>query len=270
MEVNKVYNGDCIKVMQSIPDNFIDCIITSPPYWLQRDYGWDGQWGQEETYQEYLQNLFNMMEECKRILKDEGLVFINIGDGYARTGGKSLGKKQPKALLGATKKGIRGGNNKGVEGIKDKTLLQLPYRFSIGCIDRGWVLRNNIIWYKRNAMPESVKDRFTKTHENIFMFSKNPSYYFDKEYVTGDVWDIPLSPNGTNHVAAYNSALIGRAILAGCKPNGIVLDMFSGSGTTGLRAIELGRNFIGIEGNKEYTELANERISKKLGQLKLF
>jgi len=270
MELNKVYNGDCLEIMKSMPNNFIDCVITSPPYWLQRDYGWNGQWGQEETFEDYLNNLFDLMQECKRILKEDGLVFINLGDGYARTGGKSLGVKQPKALLGATKKGIRGGNNKGVKGIKDKTLLQLPYRFSIGCIDRGWILRNNIIWYKRNAMPESVKDRFTKTHENIFMFSKNKKYFFDKDFICGDVWDIPLTPNGTNHVAAYNKTLIGKAIAAGCKKGGLVLDMFCGSGTTGLRSVELGRNFIGIEGNQKYVDMANDRIQKQMNQKTLF
>lgn len=270
MGKNKIYLGDCLDVMKTMQSNSVDCVITSPPYWLQRDYGWDGQWGMEETFNEYLEKLFLMMNEAMRLLKDKGTVFINIGDGYARKGGKSLGRKQPKALLHATKQGIRGGNNKGVKGIQDKTLLQLPYRFSIGCIDRGWILRNNIIWYKRNAMPESVKDRFTKSHENIFMFSKNKDYYFDSDYVTQDVWDIPLTPNGTKHIAGYNTKLIGRAIMAGCPKDGTVLDMFCGGGTTGIRAIELGRNFIGIDGSKDYSDIAQKRINEAQSQTKLF
>jgi hypothetical protein len=197
-------------------------------------------------------------------------LFVNIGDGYARTGGKSLGKKQPNALLYATQEGIRGGNNKGVAGIQDKTLLQIPYRFSIGCIDRGWILRNNIIWFKRNAMPESVKDRFTKSHEVIFMFSKNKEYFFDEKFVAQDVWDIPLTPNGTKHIASYNTDLIGRPIVCGCRKGGIVLDMFCGAGTTGIRALELGRNFIGIDGKKEYVDMAQQRINDIVSQPQLF
>tara|TARA_R110000868_G_scaffold111688_1_gene301363 strand:+ start:1021 stop:1836 length:816 start_codon:yes stop_codon:yes gene_type:complete len=264
MEINKIHLGDCLEVMKTLPNESIDCIVTSPPYWLQRDYGWDGQWGMEETFYEYLDKLFSMMDEAKRILKNDGTIFVNIGDGYARTGGKSLGKKQPNALLYATQEGIRGGNNKGVAGIQDKTLLQIPYRFSIGCIDRGWILRNNIIWFKRNAMPESVKDRFTKSHEVIFMFAKNKEYFFDEKFVAQDVWDIPLTPNGTKHIASYNTDLIGRPIVCGCRKGGIVLDMFCGAGTTGIRALELGRNFIGIDGKKEYVDMAQKRIDEML------
>ena len=162
MQINKIYNEPCLETLKRMPDNFIDCVITSPPYWQLRDYGYDGQWGLEPTYQEYLENLWSMMDEIWRVLKPTGTVWINLGDTYNNAQNKVT--KEP-----------------------NKCLLLIPHRFAIGCIERGWILRNDIIWAKRNGMPESVTDRFTKKHEFIFLMVKNEKYYFDLDSVRDKV-----------------------------------------------------------------------------------
>ena len=192
MEINKIYNEPCLETLKKMPDNFVDCIITSPPYWQLRDYGYDGQWGLESTFQKYLEHLWSMMDEIYRVLKSTGTVWINLGDTYARTGGNSIGKKQPNALLGNTQKGIRGGNCHGVEGIKDKCLLLIPHRFAIGCIDRGWIVRNDIVWAKRNGMPESCTDRFSKKHEYFFFMVKSEKYHFDLDSIRDSIKPVSI------------------------------------------------------------------------------
>lgn len=160
MEINKVYNEPCLETIRKMPDEFLDSVITSPPYWQLRDYGYDGQWGLEPTYKEYLEHLWEMMDEIYRVLKPSGTVWINLGDTYSGNGNT----KEP-----------------------NKCLLLIPHRFAIGCIDRGWILRNDIIWGKRNGMPESVTDRFSKKHEYIFFMVKSEKYYFDLDSIRDKV-----------------------------------------------------------------------------------
>lgn len=190
--INKIFNEPCLETLKKMDDKSIDCVITSPPYWQLRDYGYIGQWGLEPTYQEYLEHLWEMMDEIYRVLKDDGTCWINLGDTYSRTGGRSIGRLQPKSIVGNTKKGVRGGNCNGVQGIEDKCLLLIPHRFAIGCIDRGWIIRNDIIWAKRNGMPESVTDRFSKKHEYIFFMVKSKKYYFDLDAIRDKVKDESL------------------------------------------------------------------------------
>ena len=149
METNRIYNESNLETMDKMPNEFIDCVITSPPYWQLRDYGYEGQWGIENTYQEYLDNLWQMMDEIYRVLKPNGTVWINLGDTY---------------------------------GFK-KCLMLIPHRFAIGCIERGWIMRNDIVWAKRNGMPESITDRFSKKHEYFFFMVKQENYFFDLDAV---------------------------------------------------------------------------------------
>lgn len=310
-EINKIYNGDCLAVIKTFPDKSIDCVITSPPYWLLRDYKWEGQWGLEPNFLLYLDNLWSLMDEIYRVLKDEGTVWINLGDTYSGSG-----KGAVKIPLPDTKE-LYIPSTKPFSDINepDKCLLLIPHRFAIGCIDRGWVMRNDIIWAKRNAMPESVTDRFSKKHEYFFFMVKSDKYYFDldgirdklknptpirnkasEEYGRGsssrhfseglriwgdkdkgknpgtvsDFWDINTKPSSEEHYATFSDTLIGRPIVAGCQKGGIILDPFCGTGTTGCRAIELGRNFIGIEGSEEYCKIAEKRIKPYLSAQKLF
>lgn len=176
MEINKIYNENCLDTMAKMPDNFIDCVITSPPYWQLRDYGYDGQWGLESTYQEYLEHLWSLMDAIYPKLKSGGTVWVNLGDTYAGSGGSGGDYNE---------NGLREGQPKvrPVKSIQNKCLLLIPHRFAIGCIDRGWIVRNDIIWAKRNGMPESVTDRFSKKHEYMFFMVKNQKYYFDLDAV---------------------------------------------------------------------------------------
>ena len=178
IEVNKIYNEPCLETLKKMADKSIDCVITSPPYWQLRDYGYDCQWGLEPTFQEYLEHLWQMMDEIYRVLKDEGTCWINLGDTYAR-GSRAKYAHSNQSLRSKHEHLIEPNTKPNYEGL-DKCLLLIPHRFAIGCIDRGWIVRNDIIWAKRNGMPESVTDRFTKKHEYVFFMVKNEKYYFDR------------------------------------------------------------------------------------------
>lgn len=374
MDKNIIYHGDVLEILKKIPTESIDMCITSPPYWGLRDYGTDGQIGNEETFFEYLEKLSNIFKEVKRILKKQGSCWVNIGDVYCK---------------------------KNSHGVKKQSLVGIPDRFKLNMIEDGWLCRNEIIWHKPNAMPSSAKTRFNNDYEKMFFFTKDDLYYFDTqyeetktktkkhkktnsngnnkylsdeqeksvrqgmnktrglklievrpnlptqneftdfirskttikrlteeiedikkttmehwfrkdvkgfsyptvddwnkikyllddwsdefkemderltyiEYETDDinknnhkgrikraVWSINTKPFKGSHFAPFPTELIKTPILACCPPDGIVIDIFMGSGTTGVVAKELGRNYIGIELNEEYIRIANERISQK-------
>lgn len=186
IEINKIYQEPCLNTVARMDDNSIDCVITSPPYWQLRDYGYDGQWGLEPTYQEYLKNLWSLMDAIYPKLKDGGTVWVNLGDSYSTQSGTNLAisrgthKEQDSTYL--TNRGESGSLIKD-KSLPNKCLLLIPHRFAIGCIDRGWIVRNDIIWAKRNGMPESVTDRFSKKHEYFFFMVKGEKYYFDLDAV---------------------------------------------------------------------------------------
>lgn len=178
MEINKIYNEPCLETLKRMPNDYLDCVITSPPYWQLRDYGYEGQWGLEPTYNQYLEHLWEMMDEIHRVLKDDGTCWVNLGDTYGTQSGGLKGKStfDPK------------NKNATIQVIEQsktihKCLLLIPHRFAIGCIDRGWIVRNDIVWAKRNGMPESVTDRFSKKHEYFFFMVKSEKYYFDLDAV---------------------------------------------------------------------------------------
>jgi len=318
IEINKIYNEDCLETLKDFNDKSVDCVITSPPYWQLRDYGFNGQWGLEPTYQEYLEHLWSLMDEIWRVLKDTGTVWINLGDSYGGSGKKQPWHKDDAGFQG-NNRDIQGragtGNNE-----TSKCLMLIPHRFAIGCIDRGWILRNDIIWAKRNGMPESVTDRFSKKHEYFFLLVKQQKYYFDLDGIrdkhtnladlrrridsgrgnysspnsdnygadfnkrsrtemfnesgknpgdVSDFWDIPTQPSSAKHYATFNTDLIDKPIVAGCPEGGIILDPFCGTGTTLIRGLQLNRQVIGIDGKKEYCDIAQKRINQELAQLKL-
>jgi DNA modification methylase len=303
MELNKILQGDCMSVIKTLPNKSVNCVITSPPYWQLRDYGWNGQWGLEPTFQMYLENLWSLMDEIYRVLSDDGTAWINLGDTY---NGVKKGNTSNKGYCENTV--IDTFAKPKQDKIEDKCLLLIPHRFAIGCIDRGWIMRNDVVWAKRNAMPESATDRFSKKHEYFFFMAKNQDYYFDLENIrikslplnrwggnklvakgvsqwdegTGqtsyrdrdmqpnngmknpgdvsDFWDIPTRASKDKHYAQYNTQLIDRCIVAGCPIGGVILDPFCGTATTGCRAIDLDRKFIGIEGNEEYVKIGNKKL----------
>jgi DNA modification methylase len=293
----KIYQGNTKDILsssqQEIEDCSIDCVVTSPPYWKLRDYNSPDQLGQEATPQDFVRNLVEgVFGKVRRVLKDDGTVWLNLGDSYG----------------------------------SDKSLVGIPWMVAFAMKEAGWILRQDIIWSKPNPMPESVQDRCTKSHEYIFMFSKNRKYYYDndavkepladssiaraeryqraKEKYDGSperptskhrkngidqscafaglasgrsegydtasgmrnrrsVWTVSKRAFKDAHFAVYPPELIEPCILAGCPKGGVVLDPFSGSGTTGVVSINNGRNYIGIEINPAYIEMSHQRIENE-------
>ncbi|HAU1203951.1 site-specific DNA-methyltransferase [Legionella pneumophila serogroup 1] len=278
---NHIYVGNSLQLLQNIPENSIDCIVTSPPYYGQRDYGVDGQIGNEKEPLEYINNLVLIFNECKRVLKSTGTFWLNLGDKY------------------------HNGN-----------LLGMPWRVALALQDHGWILRNDIIWHKPNAMPHSAKNRLTVDHEYIFFFTlQNKDYYFNQDVIreehvtfsekskmkggrnhfgkkggtpelgknggnsnlhTGR-WDQAFHPKGRNkrtvwnvslskfrgaHFAVFPEKLIEPCILSGCPENGIVLDPFFGAGTTGYVAQNNNRKYLGLEISPVFAEIAKERFNE--------
>lgn len=289
--MNEILEGDCLAKLKEFPDESVDCIITSPPYWALRDYGVAGQLGLEKTPELYIKKMVEIFRECRRVLKEEGTLWVNIGDSY-----------------------------------KDKNLVGVPWMLAFALRADGWYLRQDIIWHKPNPMPESVRDRCTKSHEYVFMFSKNVRYYYDADAIKTEgknpqdhlrrlaqqkngnksepnekqnglriridkqrghsrrhagfnerwdampreeqmmkankrsVWSVATMPFREAHFATFPEKLVEPMIKAGCPLGGVVLDPFMGAGTTALVALKLDRQYLGIELNPAYIKIAEERL----------
>jgi site-specific DNA-methyltransferase (cytosine-N4-specific) len=259
-----LHHGDSLAALRTMPDASVNCCVTSPPYFGLRDYGESGQYGLESSPAEYVETMRAVFAEVRRVLTDDGTLWLNLGDSYG----------------------------------PDKNLVGIPWRTAFAIQEDGWLLRNDIIWTKPNAMPESVGDRLSCKHEHLFMLSKSPRYWFDVDPIRenrspatidryrysfkadpaakhgtgmrggmktagseagknpGDVWEVPTQPFGAAHFAVMPTTLAERSVLAGCKPGGVVLDPFSGSGTTGLAATKHGRRYVGIDLSADYLDIS--------------
>ena len=308
--------GDCLSILKKLPSSSVNCCVTSPPYFGLRDYGVDGQIGLEETPDAYVAKIVGVFREVRRVLRDDGTLWLNLGDSYAGSWGNAGGQNrgngtQRDIISGSVVKDQADRNGSFVPpgkygfrdiGIKPKDLIGIPWRVAFALQADGWYLRQDIIWHKPNPMPESVRDRCTKAHEYIFLLSKSPRYFFDSEAMkepavtAGEsrgggkklsqnavfahradtqrldrygttpetrnrrsVWTVATKPFKGAHFATFPTDLIEPCILAGCPEDGVVLDPFSGAGTTGLVAKKHNRSFVGIELNPEYCKLAVER-----------
>jgi len=233
----------------------------------------DNQLGLEETPEEYIENMVKVFRGVHKVLKDDGTLWVNIGDTYCGTGHKNE-YLDPKYSEGRT--GQSTAINNKVEGVKPKDMIGIPWLLALALRNDGWYLRQDIIWNKPNAMPEPVKDRCTKSHEYIFLLSKSRQYYFDYKalqervsYLTvefrnkRDVWNINLKPYSEAHFAVFPPKLPEYCIKAGSKVGDTVLDPFWGSGTTGVMAVKLGRKVIGIELNQDYIDISMKRFSQR-------
>lgn len=263
----KIHQGNCLNVLKTFSEKSIDCCVTSPPYWNLRDYENPEQLGLEKTPEEYINNLVMIFQELKRVLKDEGTFWLNLGDTY-----------------------------------KNKNLVGIPWRTALALQQDGWNLRSDIIWHKICAMPESCTDRPTRDHEYMFLFTKSLNYFYNQDLIreehksapkdrrfssgptnkTGKtlegkyamqrsgsynrigknirtVWSFTTIPYKEAHFAVFPEKLVIPCIKAGCPEGGIVLDPFSGSGTVGVVALKQNRNFVGIEINSEYCKIARNR-----------
>ncbi len=279
--LDRIFCGDALKQLRRMPDGLVDCIVTSPPYFRQRDYQGSRQIGQESTSSKYVERLTAIFAEARRVLKPSGSMWLVIGDKYH--GGELLG---------------------------------MPWRVALALKDDGWILRSDVIWHKPNAMPSPVKSRPTTDHEYVFFFSKSPDYFYDADAIREPhvtftdksrmrggrrhfgrrggtpengkngghsnlhdarwdqafhpkgrnrrtVWSVPLSKFREAHFAVFPESHVETCILAACPQNGVVLDPFLGSGTTAVVARRLGRKFIGIDCVREYCNMARRRLAKK-------
>ena len=247
-----------------IPDESIDCVVTSPPYWGLRDYGLGGQLGLEPTPEEYCANMVAVFREVWRVLKPTGTVWMNLGDSYVGTGHKGE-YTDPKHSEGRNGQAVAI-NNK-VNGLKSKDLVGIPWRVAFALQADGWYIRSDIIWSKPNPLPEPVQDRPTKAHEYVFLLTKSSRYYYDVDAIreiTGankrSVWEISTHAYPEAHFATFPEKLVEPCIMAGCPLGGVVLDPFVGSGTTMAVAQRLGRKGVGTDLSKEYLALASKRM----------
>lgn len=301
--MNKIFNENCLTGLKKLPDNSVDCCVTSPPYFGLRDYGTSEQIGLEESPEMFVAALVEVFSEVKRVLKKEGTLWLNLGDSYAGggQGGGTPGSKQ-QTNVGSLKRRFNTPHS-----IKPKDLIGIPWMVAFALRSAGWYLRQDIIWHKPNPMPESVTDRCTKAHEYIFLLSKSQKYYYDHEEIKQDlvgephapgnkaskdaghlrkdigtermqavwgadgkankrsVWTVTTKPFSEAHFATFPQDLIVDCIKAGCPENGVVLDPFMGAGTTALVARKLGRNYIGFELNPQYIAIAEKRLRNELG-----
>jgi site-specific DNA-methyltransferase (cytosine-N4-specific) len=298
-EQTTLWHGDSLDILRQLPDASVDCCVTSPPYFGLRDYGEVGQYGLEASPAEYVETMRAVFAEVRRVLADDGTLWLNLGDSYSakRTYQVDQSKVQRSRIDQPYDT---------TAFLPAKNLMLVPHRVAMALQDDGWILRNDIIWHKANGMPESITDRVSTRHEHVFMLSKSARYWFDLDPIRephsaatlkraephraapgksrreglgippgnrphtarldqtnhpngrnpGDVWTLPTQPFTEAHFAVMPQALAERAILAGCKPGGVVLDPFSGSGTTGLAAAKHGRKYVGIDLSADYLDLS--------------
>jgi len=253
--------GDAAETLVDVPSGTVQTVVTSPPYWSLRDYAADGQIGMDEPLPVFIKSLVGIFAEVKRVLSDDGTVWVNIGDSYT-SGNRAWRAPDKKNAARAMQS-----RPPTPEGLKDKDLIGVPWRFALAMQDAGWWLRSDIIWYKPNCQPESVRDRPTRSHEHIFVFTKSERYYYDVDAVCGpngrrlrDVWDINTVGYRGAHFATFPPELVRRCILVGSRSDDYVLDPFLGSGTTAAVAREHGRRFIGCEVNPAYKDLVMARL----------
>ena len=293
-----LWHGDALAVLRDLPSASVDCCVTSPPYFGLRDYGVAGQMGAESSPAAYVEGMCAVFAEVRRVLADDGTLWLNLGDSY------SGGNRSTFDTEGGKTRARGHSEARPISGVPGKNLLGIPWRTAFALQDDGWILRNDVIWAKPNGMPESVTDRLSTKHEHVFLLSKSPRYRFDLDPIRepaadradlrtweqrkatgrmgrsgnrglgtrpgdgtalaahdggknpGDVWTIPTSPFPEAHFAVMAPALAERCVIAGCKPGGVVLDPFSGVGTTGMVAAKHGRRYVGIDLNAETLDLS--------------
>lgn len=308
MTTSTIVVGDCRTALREMPAGSVHTCITSPPYWGLRDYGHPDQMGLEETPDAFVDGLVGVFREVRRVLRDDGTLWLNMGDTFANSGGV----RNEQGLNGGKKRTEldrqRPQRKRVPDNVKPKDLIGLPWLLAFALRRDGWYLRADIIWHKPNAMPDSVRDRPTRAHEFLFLLSKSEVYAYDHRAIREpakrghrgsrfdegktaihaqgrsqkgervddghrnkrDVWTVPTEPFLGAHFAAFPQRLVEPCILAGSPPGGTVLDPFCGSGTVGVVCGKRGRHFRGVELNPAYARIASERIAAETKQGALF
>lgn len=289
--------GDCREILKALVAGSVQCCVTSPPYFGLRDYGVSGQIGLEQTPDAFVAELVAVFREVRRVLADDGTLWLNLGDSYAASGRGGNPDHSPHQMQRENRGSISvvGRKTRAPVGeLKPKDLIGIPWRVAFALQADGWTLRSDIIWHKPNPMPESVTDRPTKAHEYLFLLSKSPTYYYNSDAIAEpvvragwametrttpgnpdrddteglstsrnrrSVWSVATHPFSEAHFATFPPKLIEPCILAGSKPGDTILDPFGGAGTTGLVADRHHRHALLIELNPEYAAMARRRIT---------
>lgn len=313
IKTNQIYQGDTLEILKTWPDEFVQCVVTSPPYWGLRDYGAEGQIGLESTPDEYVQKIVEVFRHVRRILLKDGTLWLNLGDSYSGSGkGRNSDGRHSQGTH--WKQSTNHGSVTGIintmkktHGINNKNLIGIPWHVALALQADGWYLRSDIIWAKPNCMPESVTDRPTKSHEYIFLLTKSPKYFYDSKAImepahhdgclqtkiTGgqnswdghkgrignerwiknenmdsvrnkrSVWSIPTASFDGDHFATFPEEIPMICLKAGSRPGDIIMDPFMGSGTVGMVAKRLKRQYLGIELNPKYIAMAEKRIGEE-------
>lgn len=262
----QIIHGDAALVLRGLRSSSVRCCVTSPPYWGLRDYDVPGQIGAEDRLESYLERLTKIFREVRRVLRDDGTLWLNVGDSY--TSGnrrwRDSDKKNPARAMSY--------RPPTPEGLKPKDLIGIPWRLALALQADGWYLRSDIIWHKPNCQPESVKDRPTRAHEYLFLFSKSQDYLYRREAILEpsngsertrnrrSVWNINTEGFKGAHFATFPPQLVELCVLAGSNRGDTILDPFFGSGTIGEVATRLNRKFVGVELKDEYVRLAEQRL----------
>lgn len=255
--------GDVLRVLRMMPDGCAQTVVTSPPYWGLRDYHVDGQIGLESSVYEYIIALGLVFDEVRRVLKDDGTLWLNIGDSYTSGGRKWRAPDKKNKARGMS---VRPDTP---DGLKPKELIGVPWRLAMELQSRGWYLRSDIIWEKPNCQPESVRDRPTQCHEHVFLMSRSERYKYNIDAMKGpngrrvrDVWSINTKTYkaASGHFAIFPIDLVVPCIRFGSDEGDLVLDPFMGSGSTALAASSLRRRFMGVELNPVFYDMARGRL----------
>jgi DNA modification methylase len=263
----RIINGEAFRTLRSLPSDSVSCVVTSPPYFWLRNYGVEGQYGLEDDIAGYVENVTSALIEAARVMKPSGLLFLNIGDTFYSGKGKSHGtdKKSAKRRFGLRAVDRSGGM--GI-GLQRKSQIGIPWRVAMSLMASGLTLRSSIIWHRKNCLPESVKDRPSRSYEYVFMFSKSRYYHFSKAVLRDhdfdqDVWSISAKSKVRSGIdtAPFPDELVRRCLQIGCEEGGTVLDPFVGSGTTVRVAHSMGLHSLGIELNAEFCEYAARQMS---------
>lgn len=264
----RVHNGSALDILPLLAEESVDCVVTSPPYYSLRDYGAPGQIGLEENVEDYVKSISNVMDEVRRVLRRDGILFLNLGDTYYSGKGKSHGQdlKSKRRRFGLRPVDRSGGL--GI-GIGRKSAIGVPWRVAIEMMRRDWILRSPIIWHRKSRLPEAVIDRPRRSYEFVFMFVKDRKYFFNRQPLIDrkmeeDMWTIDVHPVPTNglETAPYPDELVEMCLDIGCRQGGHVLDPFLGGGTTLRVALKSGRNATGIELNRMFCTYVVSQLSK--------
>ena len=259
--------GSADDALHRLPARTVQTVVTSPPYWSLRDYEVEFQVGRDDALPDYVATIVKTFERLREVLKDDGTVWLNVGDSYT-SGNRSY--RAPDRKNRARAMSVRPPTP---EGLKPKDLIGVPWRIASALQDAGWWIRSEVIWVKPNAHPESVQDRPTLDHETIFLLSKNQNYYYDMEAVRGPngrrlrtTWLIATDPqkhtysSGISHPAVMPIELAQRCVKLTSRPGDVILDPYAGSGTTLVAARDLDRMWIGIELSPVFTDMIEQRL----------